>query len=292
MNQSADLQQILNGLQLGLTYAVVALGYNLTFGVLRVVNLAYGEVFAVAAYAAVVAVSYLNLGNAAAAAIALVTAIATGLTIHLIAIRPLGDVADVNSPRHLLVLVSTLGCSLALQNTLLLAFGGYPVRFPELIPDFLGLGRPSRDVLVILSAVISALLLLLLSVLLLRTKIGLRLRAIAQNRELALCSGVRADRDEIFCVCLSSSLAGVASLITGEVVGAVSPYTGALYGLKGLTVIIVGGIGNMWGAVLVALGLGMAEVGAVALISSNYRDAVAFGILLAVIFTRHFLGRR
>lgn len=284
-------QHLLNGLQIGLTYALIALGYNLSFGVLRIVNLAYGEIFMVAGYAAVFAAGHLHAGTTLTVVTSLVGAIAAGLVIHLAAVRPLGNVADINSPRHLLVVVSTLGCSLVLQNLALIGFGGYPIRFPDLIRDSASVGSAAVRPALLLAIIASCTLLLALSVLLRCTKLGLRLRAIAQNEEAALCSGINASQDDLICVALSSCLAGLAALITGEVVGAISPYIGALYGLKGLIAVIVGGLGNMTGSVLAALGLGLVEVAAVAFISSNYRDAVAFLVLLIVVFARYILRR-
>lgn len=284
-------QQLLNGIQIGLTYALIALGYNLSFGVLRIVNLAYGEIFMVAGYAAVLAANHLRSGSVVTVTVSLAGAIIAGLVIHLVAVKPLGNVADVNSPRHLLVLVSTLGCSLALQNLVLLGFGGYPLGFPDLIEDSAFLANSAKRPAFLLAIVASCTLMIGLSAILKYTKIGLRLRAIAQNEEAALSSGINSNQDGLICVILSSCLAGLAALITGEVVGAISPYMGTMYGLKGLIAVIVGGLGNMTGSVIVALGLGLVEVAAVAFISSNYRDAVAFAVLLVVVFARHIFRR-
>jgi branched-chain amino acid transport system permease protein len=284
-------QQLVNGVELGLTYALVAFGYNLSFGVLRVVNLAYGDVLMVSAYAATFASVTLRANALATVICAFLVALALGLSIHIVAVRPLGNVADINSPRHLLVLVSTLGCSLVIQHLVLLAFGGYPVRFPQILPQSFHLAGLYVHGGAPISMVVSLVLLVGLTVLLRSTAIGLRLRAIAENRDLAQTNGVRVDRDELFCVALSSGLAAVAALMAGDFSGAVSPYTGSLYGLKGLIVVIVGGRGNMWGSVLVGLGLGLAEIGAVAFGSSSYRDAVAFCLLLVVIFIRRIFER-
>jgi branched-chain amino acid transport system permease protein len=292
MDSNLFYQQLLNGLQIGLTYALIALGYNLSFGVLKIVNLAYGEIFMVTGYIAVFAAGHLHGGTTLTVAVSLAGAIIVGLAIHLAAVRPLGNVADVNSPRHLLVLVSTLGCSLVLQNLALIGFGGYPLRFPDLIRDPVPIVSSAIRPTLLLAIVISCTLLLALSVLLKYTKLGLRLRAIAQNEEAALSSGINASQDELICVALSACLAGLAALITGEVVGAISPYMGTQYGLKGLIAVIVGGLGNMTGSVLVALGLGLVEVAAVSLISSDYRDAVAFAVLLMAVFARYIFRKR
>jgi len=126
----------------------------------------------------------------------------------------------------------------------------------------------------------------LLYIFLTRTMMGLRIRALSENAELALCTGVRTSSDEMIAVVISSGLAGVAAILITQKIGTVSPYIGLSYGLKGLVVLIVGGTGNMVGAVLIALLLGISEVFTVAYVSSSYRDAVAFGMLVALLIIK------
>ncbi len=285
-------QQLLNGLGIGCTYALIALGYNLTFGVLKIVNLAYGEVFMAGAFAGLWC-SILVPGNSAMIiSVSILGSVITGLAVHILAVRPLGDVADLDSPRHLSVIVSTMGCSLILQNVALKIFGGYPRRFPRVIPDwFFRIAGTRVDLTIFINLSIALIVMVLLSLLLRRTKIGLRIRALSENRELAVSSGIRAGTDETITVIISSALAGVAAILILQLIGTVSPYVGLSYGFKGLVVLIVGGLGNMSGAVLIALLLGMSEVLTVAYVSSGYRDAVAFTVLVTLLIVREYRRR-
>jgi branched-chain amino acid transport system permease protein len=284
---SMFFQQLLNGLGIGCTYALIALGYNLIFGVLKVVNLAYGEIFMASAFAVLVSASLLPGQPIIIALVALGVAVVTGFLIHLVAVKPLGDITDPNSPRHLSVLISTLGCSLILQNLAIEAFGGYPRPVPQLVPfrSFNMFGGQVELVL-ILNLAASLIVMSLLYVFLNRTFAGLRLRALSENTELSLCAGVRVSRDQMFAVTVSSGLAGVAAILITQMIGTVSPYIGLSYGFKGLVVLIVGGTGNMPGTVLIALLLGISEVFTVAYVSSSYRDAIAFALLVALLLIK------
>ncbi|MEA2601729.1 MAG: branched-chain amino acid transport system permease protein [Acidobacteriota bacterium] len=280
-------QQILNALALGFSYALLALGYNLTFGVLRSVNLAYGEVFTVAAYAVVMASTWGVRMTWLLLLFGLLASAISGLIIHFVAVKPLGDVTGFNSARHLAVLVSTMGCSIAIHNAIVVFVGGYPRRFPPLISagsGGVGMGNLGMAVTISLSVMV------LLTIVLRKTRFGLRLRAMAENRELALMSGVNARRNEVACVILSSALAGLSGILTAQGLGAISPFMGGVYGLKALVAIIVGGPGNMFGAVIVSLLLGLSEVLAVVFFASSYRDAVSFGLLIALILGRRFIA--
>jgi branched-chain amino acid transport system permease protein len=285
------LQQLLNGIGIGCTYALIALGYNLTLGVLKVVNLAYGEIFVVGAFAALTCMTLLPASPTLAALAAVLSAVTAGLLVHVLAVKPLGNVSDVNSPRHLSVMISTMGCALIIQNLLLERYGANPLRFPSLIPErqFI-VGGLLIDGTLILNVGVTAVSMCALYLMLNRSTVGLRIRAMSENKELALCSGIRAGRDEIVAVIVSSALAGIAAVLISQSAGSISPLFGLSYGFKGLIVLIVGGAGNMVGTVLCALVLGITEVLAAAYLSSSYRDAVAFGLLVALLIGREMLA--
>lgn len=284
-------QQLLNGIGIGCTYALIALGYNLIFGVMRVVNVAYGEIFMVSAFATLMAAEIFPGFPMVTIIAALLVAVVTGLVVHLIAVKPLGEVADINSPRHLSVIISTLGCSVVLQYLAIEFFGGYPHRVPRLFPQrTFTILNSQLDLIVILNITISFISMALLYLLLNRTLTGLRIRALAENSELARCGGQRTSWDQLLSIIVSSALAGVAAVLITQTIGTVSPYIGLSYGLKGLVILIVGGAGNMIGAVAVALLMGTCEVFAVAYLSSSYRDAVAYGLLVLILVFRAAIG--
>jgi branched-chain amino acid transport system permease protein len=285
-------QQLLNGIGIGLTYVLIALGYNLIFGVMRVLNLAFGEVFMIAAMLSLAFVERFPAYAALAPAVAVLGAVVIGLLVHSVAITPLGRVSDLDSPRHLSVMITTIGAALVLQNAAILVFGGYPQRFPPLVNDvYLEIGTIQVRSTILLDLVVAAAALSVLAHLIYRTRFGLRVRAIADNPELAAGTGIRIPIDEFAVVALSSALAGLAAFLTAQTVGAVSPYFGVMFGFKGLVVVILGGLGNFRGAVVAGLTLGIVEVSAVEFISSSYRDAVAFGLLLLFLVWRGQLGR-
>lgn len=281
------LQQLINGVGIGCTYALIALGYNLQFGVLHVINLAYGEVFIAGAFGALFFSQAISDEPALVFIVGVTAATACGLIIHVFAVKPLGNVASLDSPRHLSVLVSTTGASLFLQNIILRYFGGYPQRFPRLIPEWrINSESVQLDLAIILNLVASLAIMVALYFFINKTMMGLEIKALSENRELALCCGVHSTKNELLAVVISSALAGVAAMLISQAIGTVSPFTGLIFGFKGLIVLIVGGSGNMLGAVAVALLLGVGESMSVAYFSSGYRDALAFSLLLTLLLGR------
>lgn len=280
-------EQLINGLQIGLTYLLIAMGYNLIFGVLKIVNLAYGEVVMVAAFSGLLFSQHVSKNAFLIVLAALVGAVASGLLIHFIAVRPLGNVSDINSPRHLAVVVSTIGMSLVLQNGALEMFGGYSQRFPQLFPggQFYLFGSSISTNLVV-TFIASILMATLFFILVYRTSLGLRLRALSDNLELAMCIGIRVPTDRLTAIIVSSVLAGCAALLICQAIGTASPFIGTYYGLKGLIIVIVGGLGRTIPAVWLAIFLGVAETFTSAYVSSSYRDAITFAMLLAFIVLR------
>lgn len=275
------MDQLVNGLSVGCTYLLIAIGFNLTFGVQKIANLAYGEIFMLAAYAGAYAASGVLRGNGLLVTIAAIfIAVVAGIVVYFCAVMPLGEVTDVNSPRHLSVIVSTIGVSLILQNGVLLLFGGYPMAFPQLISG-------SRFEVTAIDLIIAAGIVGGVTATLRYSRIGLRLRALSDNPELALCTGIRIENDKLLSVILSSALAGIAAVLVCQQIGVVSPFIGRFYGFKALIIVIVGGLGSMTGAAVVAILLGLTEALAVQWFSSNYRDAVSFGLLIAVLLVKY-----
>jgi branched-chain amino acid transport system permease protein len=292
MSTSALIQQVVNGLGLGVTYSLVGLAFNLQFGVLRILNLAFGELLALSAFITVPVIQATGGSGPSALGAGVAAAIIAGIAVHMFAVRTLGDVADISSPRHLAALISTLGCSLFIQNALLLLAGSYPRRVPPLLPqgqfNVGGLDMPHTLLINISAAVV---LMAGLTALLSWTRIGLRIRAIASNRQLARSIGIATNKDELLAVVLSSGFAGVAGVLVANTVGSISPFIGIGYGFKGLVVVIVGGLGSSVGAVVVGTLLGITEALAVSIFDSSYRDAVTFGLLLGFLVLQSFRKR-
>lgn len=277
-------QQLLNGLTLGGTYALVALGYTLIFGVLEIVNLAHGEVFMAGALLGYFLVDRLHLPLAAALAGAMAGAALLGAALEFLALRPLRR----KGVDRLMALISTIGLSIFLQNLALRLVGAEPLPFrtalTEAPPLRLGPLVVSRAQLLVLA--VSVALMLALTWLLRRTRLGKGLRAVAENPDAAALLGVPVGRMVLAAVMLASALGGAAGVLVGLSFVSVRPDMGYTYGLKGLAVIILGGLGSVPGAVLGGLLMGLVETLTVAYGGSSWRDAVAFGFLFLMLLVR------
>jgi len=270
---------LLNAVDIGLVYALVAIGYVLLFGVLRVVNLAYGQLLVVATYAAIFAA---RAGSGVAWAAALSAAIGAGLLVHYFAVRPLGSVSDPDTPRHLAVVVSTIGAGLVIQYTLIAAVGAQPMRFPQLLPG------SSRLSIVVSAGVVATVVFAIVAVATTKTLFGLRVRALASNRALALACGLRPGRDELGVVILTSAIAAVAGVVIASTSSATSPFFGASYGLKALLIVIAGGMGTATGALATGMALGLAEALVTAMFGSQYKDAAGLLMLLIAVVVQRW----
>lgn len=277
-------QQLANGVLLGATYALFALGFTLMFGVLRVINLTYGFYFSAGALIALWLVRSFGLGIAAALPLA---AVASGVIAVVIDTLLLTRLRIARAP-ELASLMVTLGAVLALYSGLTAWLGSDIRRFPAsaIGGDALQLGavRVTLSQLLILLAtgVLVAALLLLLH----RTRVGLAIRALSERPDAAALMGINVARAAATVSFISGCLAGAGGILIGLQRNAIQPYMGEEMMLRGFAVIIVGGLGNTLGALAAGLMLGLLEVLAAGYISSNLKDAVAFLVLVAVLWTR------
>ncbi len=277
-------QQLFNALSLGSVYALFALGFTLVFGVLGVVNLSHGAVFMVGAYAALQAVTKLNLPLAGALVVAFVASGFLGLVIDVLVLRPL---RARNAP-HLIPMIATIGLASALNSLAQGIFGAENLRFPaEVLPQqtltIAGLHITLLELAIIaLSFGMMAVLLLVLR----GTQLGRALRAIAESPKAAALLGINVGGLFMLTSFVAAGLGGVAGVLIGLYSNALYPLMGQPILHKGIAVIILGGMGDIRGAMLAGLFLGFAEVLSVAYIGSTMRDAVAFGLLFAVLLLR------
>lgn len=278
------LEQLVNGITLGSIYAIVALGFTLVFGVLGIINMAHGEIFMVGAYVGVITTGVLGwplwLGFIAAI---IVTAI-LGYLLERLTLRPLRGKKGVS---HLAPLISTIGVSIFLENMShhLFGAGNQPFRTPfsQLSVE---IGPVTVYVVQIMIFVISIVLMLSLSFWLSKTKAGKALRATAENLETASILGVDTKRTIILTVVIASSMGGIAGILVGMAFNSVSPEMGLSIGLKGLAIIILGGMGNVKGAMFGGLILGLSETLLVAYGDSGYRDAIAFIMIIFILLLK------
>lgn len=277
-------QQLINALSLGCVYALFALGFTLVFGVLGVINLAHGAMFTVGAYAALVFVEQWSLPLWLSALLAALLSGLFGLLIDRLVLRRL---REKNAP-HLIPMITTIGIGIAVTSTMQGLFGAENRRFPqEVVPDAaLDLGGLHLTVLelgiILLSFALMAVLLLGIQ----RTQLGRALRAIAESPRAAWLLGINVEGLFMLTSFVAAGLGGLAGVLIGLSSNAVFPLMGQPMLHKGIAVIILGGMGDIRGALLGGLFLGFAEVMSVAYIGSTMRDAVAFGLLYLILLVR------
>ncbi len=282
-------QQVINGLFLGSIYALFALGYTLVFGVLDILNLAHAAVFMVSSFVALALVDH-GVGIVVALPAAVVFAGIVGIVLERIAFRPLRGRADSNISG----LISSLAMATVIEAIALQVWGPNVSRFPfgtlpEKQLDFLG-GRISSLQIIIIAVALA--LFVALTWLVRWTRLGRELRAVAESPRTARILGVNVDRTIAAAFFISSALGGAAGVLFGLAVNSISPDMGRSVELKGLAVIIVGGMGSMPGAVVAGFTLGLVEVFVVAHFGASWRDAASFaGLFLLLVFRpRGLLG--
>jgi branched-chain amino acid transport system permease protein len=277
-------QQLLNGIFLGSIYALFAVGYTLVFGVLDILNLAHQAVFMLAAFIALALVADAHLSLWSALPLAVIAGGLIGILLERIAFRPLRGRADSNISG----LISSLAMATVFEAIALQIFGPDISRFPQdTFPDrVIRIGDATASLLQLLIVGISVVLMAVLTLLLARTRLGRQIRAVAESPRAARILGVNVDRAIAMAFFLSSALGGAAGVLFGLAFNSISPDVGRGVELKGLAVIILGGMGSIPGAVIAGFALGVIEVFTVAQIGSSYRDVVSFAVLFLVLIAR------
>jgi branched-chain amino acid transport system permease protein len=278
-------QQLVNGLTLGLIYALIAVGYTMVYGVIGLINFAHGEVFMLGAFFCVSLIG-LGLPLSAAFAVSVLLCAAVGVLIEAAAYRPLRA-----APR-LAALITAIGMSIFLQNLALVIWGSRPRPFTrETLPAFFGQAAVSfGDIRVswlqIVICLVSLALMAGLHLFITRTRAGAAMRALAENRVCAQLMGVSVDRAISLTFALGSSLGAVAGILTAIHYNSMYPTMGYNAGVKAFAAAVLGGIGSVPGAMLGGVILGVAETLGAGYVSSPYRDGVAYAVLIAVILWR------
>jgi len=263
---------------LGCTYVLVALGYTLIFGLLRLIHMAHGEVLMIGGYVALVIIAYLH-GNLFLAMLgSIVITALLGITIYAASIR------YVEKGGHLSPLVSTIGVAIVLQEIFTKIFTGEKIAFPQtLVFKNIQVGGLSFNTVQIFIIVLSFAVMFVLYRILKGTMIGKSIRAVSENTETARLLGIRVPWIVVITFALASVLAGIAGVLVGIAYHSIYPLMGIEIGLKGLAIIIIGGMGNVVGAMFSGLLVGLMEVFSVAYISSSYKDAFTFGLMVLIL---------
>ncbi|WP_300906875.1 branched-chain amino acid ABC transporter permease [uncultured Desulfovibrio sp.] len=291
-------QQLLNGLAVGGIYALVALGYTMVYGVLKLINFAHGDLFTIGAYLGLTLLASCNLSGmlplpvAVLAVFVMVALLAAliGFLLERAAYRPLRNAGRLSA------VVSALGASIFFQNAIMLIYGARVYVYPDFLrPDFtvhvFGMAVPGVRLLVIAASV---LLMLGLSAFIQRTRTGAAIRAVAIDPGAARLMGINVDRVISLVFLIGPGLGGAAGLMVGIYYGQIDFTMGWSYGLKAFTAAILGGIGNIPGAMLGGLLLGVIEALAAGYIAIAWKDAIAFLVLILILIIRPtgILGER
>lgn len=276
------LRQLVNGIILGSAYSLIALGLTLVFGVLRVINLAQGELFMVGAFAGLLCLQA-SLGLPLALIAALAVAGLLGLMMYWLVLRPLPMNADPHVP-----MIGTIGAAIIIQQLAARLFSArqHPYPTPEFLRCRLDLGLLQLECLNIFIFAFALLVMLGLVVLILHTRLGLAIRAVAENARMAGLMGINGTWTIAAVFAISSVLAGIAGVLVGMYFNNVSPYIGVPIGLKGLAAVIVGGLGSVPGAVIAGFIIGVAEVMSGTYVASSWRDAIAFLVMITILLMR------
>lgn len=277
------LQQLINGLTLGSAYAVIAIGLTLIFGVLNIINMAHGGIFMFGAFVGLMLVTVYQTNLLVALLGAMVSGAIMGYLLELVALRPLRR----KKVSHLAPLISTIGVSIFIESLALLFWGPQTRAFPNSFSgSLIDLNLFKISFIQIISLGTAVLLMVILNILIKKTKIGKAIRATSLNIETAALLGIDTTRIISLTLMLASALGAAAGVLVGLSFDAIEPMMGVVIGFKGLAVLILGGLGNVQGAMAGGFILGIAEVFSVAYGSSSYRDAVAFGLIIVLLFWR------
>ena len=280
-------QQAINAIQLGSIYALIALGYSMVYGVLVMINFAHVDVFMVSSFFCFLLLLVLPVPFIAALLIVMLATAILGVCIERLAYRPLR-----NAPRFSAI-ITALGCGLVIQNTTL-SISPYSQRMPELFTpvtwNFAGLTISSLQILIV---GISVGLMLALDFFIRKTRYGMAMRAIAQDRVTVPLMGVPVNQVIAVTFALGAALGGAAGVLYASAYPVISATMGVLVGWKAFVAAVIGGIGSVRGAVLGAYLLGAVEVFTVTVLPSTYRDLVVYTLLLVILIFKPYglLGR-
>lgn len=283
------LQQLLNGITLGASYALIALGYTMVYGIIQLINFAHGDIFMVGAFVGL-ALFYLFNANIFVCILgAMLVCMVLGVVVERVAYKPL------RRSSRLSALISAIGVSIFISTLVQLIRGPQTTNYPAYIVTntFYNLGGVQVSTLQLIMISVSGLLMLGLQLIVKYTKIGRAMRATSQDYDAASLMGVNINQVISFTFALGSALAAAGGVLVGIYFNAVGPMMGLSAGLKAFAAAVLGGIGSIPGAMLGGIVLGLAEIAAIAAGKSSYTDAIAFGILLLVLLIKPtgLLGR-
>lgn len=276
------LQQMINGLSLGSIYALIALGYTMVYGIIKLINFAHGDVYMLGAFVAFYATTFFHLNFFVALVVAMVLCGVLGVVIERIAYKPLRHATRITA------LITAMGVSYVLEYTMQYFAGSDVKTFPtDLLENTaFSLGGVRITMMQIYIFVITIILMVLLTYIVNKTKMGRAMRAVSVDEDAAKLMGINVDTTISFTFFLGSCLAGVAGVLVGVYYNSINPLMGMTPGLKAFIAAVFGGIGNIPGAMIGGLFIGIAETLVTAYGSSLYKDAIVYVILILVLILK------
>ncbi len=277
------LSQIINGLQVGSIYALVALGYSMVYGIVKLINFAHGDLIMVGGYAALFALTSLGLPLWLAIIMSVTVCVIVALLMERVAYRRL---LNKNVPR-ISLLITAIGISIFLQNLAQLLFTSSGKAFPTIIKaDPIQIGGLQISTVTVVTIAASVVLMIALELLVNKTKMGKAMRAVSEDSGAAKLMGINTNATVAFTFGVGAALAAVGAVLYGASYPMITPFIGSMLGLKAFVAAVLGGIGNIPGAMLGGYILGIAESLTKGYISTQLTDAVVFGILIIVLLVK------
>lgn len=272
------VQQLINGVSLGSIYALIALGYTMIYGIIKLINFAHGDIYMVGAYIGFFAVTQAGLSIVPALLVSMVVTGVLGMVVERLAYKPLR-----HAPR-ISILITAIGVSFFLEYASMYFVTPTPRTFPNVIDNItFAMGPFVINGQQMLIMAITFILMVILTYIVHKTKLGKAMRAASFDVETAQLMGINADRVISYTFCIGSTLAAAAGVLVGVYYNSIDPLMGIMPGLKAFVAAVLGGIGILHGAVAGGIILGVIEALVSGFISSTFRDAAAFGILILVL---------
>ena len=277
------LQYLINGVSIGAVYAIIALGYTMVYGIAKMLNFAHGDVIMVGAYISFCVTAYLGLPAIVSVIAAVIVCTLLGITIEGLAYKPLRGTPS------LAVLITAIGVSYFLQNAAQLIWGAAPKNFTSLVtmkPIMLFNGGLVITGEAILTVVVSALVMVGLSLFTNKTRTGKAMRAVSEDRDAAQLMGINVNRTISTTFAIGAALAAIAGVLLCSTVPTLQPTTGSMPGIRAFTAAVFGGIGSMPGAMLGGILLGIIETLSKKYISTDFSDAIVFAVLIVILLLK------
>ena len=275
------IQTLISGLSLGSIYALIALGYTMVYGIAKMLNFAHGDIIMIGAYAGIIAVGQMNLPPLAAVLLSILICALLGVLIEFLAYKPLRQAPPLS------VLITAIGVSYFLQNLALILFSSQQKAYPTLaVMSHYTIGGVTVDGISILTLLVTAVIMVVLTFFINKTRLGKAMRAVSEDKAAASLMGISVNGTITLTFAIGSALAAVASIFYGMSYVYIKPTTGAMPGIKAFTAAVFGGIGSVPGAMLGGILLGVIEQLSKTYISTLWSDAIVFGVLVLVLVVK------